>query len=516
MKRLTILLSALLGASLLTISAFAIVPGTGNGPANPPSRSLGDVQIVETGHISLSVDGCGTNFASTPVDVFKPNASATVRSAYLSAASTGWCYCAIPDGAVTLDGNGISWDVVIENGINSYNHWADVTDIIAAIIDPAGAGVTSITVAEASTYDVDGEALYVIFDDPEQATINTVLISFGAQSTGGDTFFIGFGEPVEIVPDMVMDLGLAISFGNQVNSDQYSEVDVNGTRMTSCAGGNDDADGAMSNGNLITVGGSNDSNDNPPDPWQIADGNSDWTFYDDELYNMLPFVDDGDVGLNVYTLNPSADDNIFSAHILMTVAAVIGEGIVLTPGIGWHLVGETHTLTASIQDDLGEPVVDRLVTIEILSGPNDALSSGGPTDANGQFEWTYVGGGVGVDNARASFMDNEGVTQYSNIAEVIWDSATGVDVPETTSLNQNYPNPFNPTTTIGFSLTTPGQVELTVSNQNGQVVATLVNGTLPVGNHTVEFDSGQLPSGIYYYTMKAENQTFTRKMVLLK
>jgi len=371
-------------------------------------------------------------------------------------------------------------------------------------------------VAEASSYDVDGEALYVVFDDPEQTTINTVLISFGAQSTGGDTFNIGFGEPVEIVPDMVMDLGLAISFGNQVNSDQYSEIDINGTRLTSCAGGNDDADGAMSNGNLITVGGFNDSNDNPPDPWQIADGYSDWTFYDDELYNMLPFVDDGDTGLEVFTLNPSADDNIFTAHILMTVAAVIGEGVVLTPGLGWHLVGETHTLTATVQDDNGEPVVDRQVTIEILSGPNDALSAGGPTDVNGQLEWTYVGGGVGIDNARAYFLDNEGVIQYSNIAEVIWETATGVDVPETTALNQNYPNPFNPTTTIGFSLAVSGQVELTVSNQNGQVVTTLVDGTLPVGNHSVEFDARHLPSGIYYYTMKTDRQTFTRKLVLLK
>ena len=516
MKRLNIILSALLGVSLLTLSAFAIVPGTGDGASNPPSRSLGDVQIVESGHISLSVDGCGTNFTSTLIEVNKPNPAATVRAAYLSAASTGWCFCMIPDGAVTLDGTGVYWDVVVQNGVNSYNHWADVTDLIAGIIDPAAPGVTSISVAEAGTGDVDGEALYVIFDDPEQATINTVLITFGAQLTGGDTFFIGFGEPVEMVPDMVMDLGLAISFGNQVNSDQYSEIDINGTRLTSCAGGNDDAEGAMSNGNLITVGGTNDSNANPPDPYQIADGNTEWTFYDDELYNMLPFVDDGDVGLTVFTLNPSADDNIFSAHILMTVAAVIGEGIVLTPGIAWHLVGETHTLTASIQDDMGEPVVGREVSIQILSGPNDALSAGGYTDAFGQFEWTYIGGGVGVDLARANFLDNAGVIQYSNYAEVIWDSATDVDVPGSTELNQNYPNPFNPTTTIGFSLAVPGQVELTVSNQNGQVIATLVNDTLPVGNHSVEFEASHLSSGVYYYTLKADNQTFTRKLVLLK
>jgi len=387
-------------------------------------------------------------------------------------------------------------------------------EYIAGIVDPAAPGVVNISVNELNTEYIDGEVLYVIFDDPEQPTINTALITFGAQSTGGDTFSIGFGEPLDIVPDMVMDFGLGISYGYQEYSDQYSEVDVNGQRLTSCAGGNDDGD--YENGALITVGDFFDSNANPPDPYQIADGLADWTYYDDELYDLLPFVDQGDLGIGVFTINPSADDNIFTAHILMTVAAVIGEGVVLTPAQAWRMIGETHTLTATVQDDNGAPVVGRDVAFDVIFGPHMGLWGMDVTDANGQAFFSYTGTAVGLDGIIASFIDSEDNLQFSNIAECMWEDLYNVDVPERMELAQNYPNPFNPTTTISFSLIEPGQVDLAVRNQQGQVVATLVNGTMPVGTHEVEFNAAHLPSGVYFYTLISNDQTFTRKMVLLK
>ncbi len=84
------------------------------------------------------------------------------------------------------------------------------------------------------------------------------------------------------------------------------------------------------------------------------------------------------------------------------------------------------------------------------------------------------------------------------------------------SLSQNYPNPFNPQTTISFSLPEASDVTLTVFNVSGQEVATLVNGNLSAGSHTVNFDGASLTSGVYLYRLTAGSFTAQKKMVLMK
>lgn len=87
------------------------------------------------------------------------------------------------------------------------------------------------------------------------------------------------------------------------------------------------------------------------------------------------------------------------------------------------------------------------------------------------------------------------------------------------ALLQNYPNPFNPTTEIAFDVLNSNPVTLKVYNANGQVVATLVNGvTYPAASHnTVNFDAANLPSGIYFYTVKIGSDfSATKKMLLVK
>ena len=92
----------------------------------------------------------------------------------------------------------------------------------------------------------------------------------------------------------------------------------------------------------------------------------------------------------------------------------------------------------------------------------------------------------------------------------------GTEIPESLQLNQNYPNPFNPSTKIDFALPEASQVTLTVYNMLGQQVATLEDGFLSAGQHSVSFDASDLSSGIYLYRLQAGDQVMTRTLTLVK
>jgi hypothetical protein len=83
-------------------------------------------------------------------------------------------------------------------------------------------------------------------------------------------------------------------------------------------------------------------------------------------------------------------------------------------------------------------------------------------------------------------------------------------------LFNNYPNPFNPTTTIHYDVKEKGLVSLTVYDLLGSEVVSLVNESKDEGSYTVNFDASNLPSGVYIYTLRVNDFTASKKMVVLK
>lgn len=87
-------------------------------------------------------------------------------------------------------------------------------------------------------------------------------------------------------------------------------------------------------------------------------------------------------------------------------------------------------------------------------------------------------------------------------------------------LFQNYPNPFNPNTVIAYKLLKAGQVRLTIFNQLGQNIKTLVDGSQEVGEYRIQWDGKDgknevVSSGVYFYQLQVDSHTGTRKMVKL-
>jgi len=83
-------------------------------------------------------------------------------------------------------------------------------------------------------------------------------------------------------------------------------------------------------------------------------------------------------------------------------------------------------------------------------------------------------------------------------------------------LEQNYPNPFNPGTKINYSIAKSGEVSLKVYDILGINVASLVNEFKDAGIYSVVFNAYSLPSGIYFYQLKAADFVETKKMILLR
>ncbi|HSL88016.1 MAG TPA: M14 family zinc carboxypeptidase [Ignavibacteriaceae bacterium] len=117
---------------------------------------------------------------------------------------------------------------------------------------------------------------------------------------------------------------------------------------------------------------------------------------------------------------------------------------------------------------------------------------------------------TGKSYYRLKQIDFDGTFSYVNEVEVDYHGVTEY------SLEQNYPNPFNPTTTINYQLSKSADVTIKVYNILGVEVASLVNGLQTAGKHKVEFNAQDLSSGIYFYTIKTEEFTQTRKMLFLK
>ena len=93
--------------------------------------------------------------------------------------------------------------------------------------------------------------------------------------------------------------------------------------------------------------------------------------------------------------------------------------------------------------------------------------------------------------------------------------------PERFFLSPNYPNPFNPTTTFEYALPLQSRVTVTIYNELGQSIRTLVNTTQPAGSYSVTWDGRDdrgrsVASGVYFYRLTTDQLVQARKMVLLK
>jgi len=174
----------------------------------------------------------------------------------------------------------------------------------------------------------------------------------------------------------------------------------------------------------------------------------------------------------------------------------------------------------NIYPDVPLPANNVNYWIPLGSSPALSGSSFANPNLNG-FDVVSYRGAFGTSNWTSDW------TQFNpRNYEVIGINQISSLVPEKFSLSQNYPNPFNPTTNLEFGLPAEasakagisnlGFVSLKVYDMIGKEVATLVNENLSPGTYKYNFDASGLTSGIYFYTLKADGFSETKRMMLLK
>lgn len=254
------------------------------------------------GTVGVSTDGFGSTSQSGVISASVPVGS-TVIAAYLYTAT----YTDHSSYGGTLNGSAVTYGASVLNTSAPFtaSARADVTSIVKPVIDAGAGGVYNFNITE-SDINQDGEALVVVYSNP-LLPASSVGILDGFSAIGGDNFAVNFSDPLNTAaPGFLAEMMLGIGFSC---CDQKSQITVNGTTVSQNSGNNDDnIDAFLSNGNLITVGGFND----PYSPHlpSYAD--------DHERYNLVPYITNGDTTINVRTLNPSADDNIFLAVFNVT------------------------------------------------------------------------------------------------------------------------------------------------------------------------------------------------------
>ena len=171
-------------------------------------------------------------------------------------------------------------------------------------------------------------------------------------------------------------------------------------------------------------------------------------------------------------------------------------------------------------DVTGDGVVNILDLVRVAQNFGNTAASAAPVtiteNVDSAMVETWIAQARLKDDGSLAF--KQGIENLQNLLASL--------IPEKTALHRNYPNPFNPETWIPYQLAAPAEVALTIYDMNGQLVRRLAVGHQAAGmyqsrSRAVYWDGWNqlgesVASGLYFYTLTADNFTATRRMVILK
>lgn len=196
------------------------------------------------------------------------------------------------------------------------------------------------------------------------------------------------------------------------------------------------------------------------------------------------------------------------------------------PGLSYSV---THTITNvgttfspnTITINLGDTVIFALSSLHNAVEVNQTTWNANGTTSNGGFSLGFGGGTIVLQTTGTYYYVCTVHASLGMKGIIIVNQTTDMNSIETVTpqefrLMQNFPNPFNPQTEINFQLNRADHVSLKIYNLLGAEITTLIDGEVSAGEHRVEWNAANLPSGIYFYKFTSSDKVETKRMMLAK
>ncbi len=194
-------------------------------------------------------------------------------------------------------------------------------------------------------------------------------------------------------------------------------------------------------------------------------------------------------------------DPVLPVELSSLVSLVNGNEVILN----WSTTSETNNSGFDIErSNVRGQASNEWINIGNVTG-------NGTSSVQNSYSFTDKNLASGNYNYRLKQIDFNGNFEYFNLSNEV-----NVGIPAKFELSQNYPNPFNPTTKIEYQLPNDGNVNISVFDNSGKEVASLVNEFKSAGYYTVNFNGASLSSGVYFYKIASGNFSSVKKMMLVK
>lgn len=244
----------------------------------------------------------------------------------------------------------------------------------------------------------------------------------------------------------------------------------------------------------------------------------------------------------------------FSCPILAGAAALLlSVDPTLTPMEVLNLLRQTASQSNNPDNLMGWGIINTLAAIDLIAVPVElTLFSGKYINGSVLLEWSTAtdtnnfgfeiqkryentsfekigfipGNGTTTKGMQYSFIDNDLLAGriYYRLKQLDFDGGFAFSneiIVEITPLSdyqlfQNYPNPFNPSTIIKYSVLLQSKIKIALYDVIGNEVETLFEGVQEAGIHEINLTAGNLPSGVYFVSMTAQNFNKVIKITLMK
>ena len=212
-----------------------------------------------------------------------------------------------------------------------------------------------------------------------------------------------------------------------------------------------------------------------------------------------------------YTRNLGTGNGIELIKLASTVTLLVNNPIP-DMTVEMNSADETIDLSGVFFTSSEDPI-----NYSVESQTNPSLVTATIADGELTLSFTADQSGTDVITIEASVSGKSVTNEFA----VTVNPGTGISIssdllPAEYGLSQNYPNPFNPETTIGYALPKQSDVVISIYDNNGRHVTDLVHTNKSAGYHTVKWNAVNLPSGLYFYQIKADNFAQIKKCILVK